>query len=140
MYRIGVVGNYISKDRSPRWEHKEQYKIIIDDPWKIIIHPSLRIELSLSGKKDRRKDTVSKAKNYSKPAFDATIEEIHRRYIIVSFYKDGEQQYGYISMNRLGIQNIAEGCLNNYVNIGDVLRTEITGYNEEFYNWYMRVI
>lgn len=149
MYRIGVVGNFLSNDRTPRWEHKEQYKIIVDDPWKIIIHPSLRIELSVSGRMDRhiaksmQRQKAEGAKNVvhkKKHIYSATIEEIRHRYILVSFEKDGEQQAGYISMNRLGIEDVEEGYLDTCFSVGETIHAEITGYNEDFGNWYMRVI
>lgn len=53
MYRIGVIGNISSQDKSPRWEYKGQDRLFIDEPWKIIIHPSLRIELSVSARLDK---------------------------------------------------------------------------------------
>lgn len=148
MYRIGVVGNFLSNDRTPRWEHKEQYKLFVDDPWKIIIHPSLRIELSVSGRTDRRIAKITQKKQtdvlYKLPSKDngtyrAIIEEIRYRYLLVSFEKDGEQQSGYISMNKLGICGVEEGCLDIYFCVGDIIDVEITGYSEEFGNWFMRI-
>ncbi len=53
LYRIGIIGNYLNKRTSTRWVYKEQYSLLIDEPWQMIIHPSLHIELSISGKKDR---------------------------------------------------------------------------------------
>lgn len=54
MYRVGVVGNIFSSSKTMRWAHKEQYTLFIDDPWKIIIHPALRSELSVSSSIDSR--------------------------------------------------------------------------------------
>lgn len=148
MYPIGVIGNFLSNDFTPRWEHKEQYKIFTDDPWEIIIHPSLRIELSVSGRMDRRiAKIIQKQQTEAGPKvsfkkrhiFAATIEEIRRRYMLVSFVKDGELQAGYISMNRLGIEGVKEGDLDTYFIVGETVNAVVTGYNEEVGNWYMRV-
>lgn len=53
MYRIGVIGNFLYRNQSPRWEYKEQYCLNIDAPWMIIIHHALRIELGVNGRIDR---------------------------------------------------------------------------------------
>ena len=148
MYRIGVVGNYLSKDQAPKWEYKEQYKLMIDAPWKIIIHPSLRIELSVNSKMDRhiakimqkqQTDAVPKSLP-KKRVYSATVEEIRQRYILVSFEMDGEEQSGYISMRKLGIKDLKEGELDTCFSVGETIHAEVTGYNEDFGNWYMRVL
>ncbi|WP_328587802.1 P-loop ATPase, Sll1717 family [Konateibacter massiliensis] len=53
LYRIGFIGNYLNKDTATQWEYKEKYSLLIDSPWKMIIHPSLNVELSISGRKDK---------------------------------------------------------------------------------------
>ena len=53
LYRIGVIGNYLNRRTSTQWEYKAQYSLLTDDPWQIIVHPSLHIELAISGRKDR---------------------------------------------------------------------------------------
>ena len=51
----------------------------------------------------------------------------------------GEPQSGYISMNKLGISGVEEGCLDIYFGVGDIINAEITGYSEEYDNWFMRI-
>lgn len=53
LYRIGFIGNYLNKDMVTQWEYKEYYSLLIDEPWKMIVHPSLNIELSISNRKDK---------------------------------------------------------------------------------------
>lgn len=100
LYRIGVIGNTMDNEFSQRWEYKEQYNLFIDEPWKMIIHPSLRYELSISRRKDKyfgpNKKSVT-CEDYN--TYKATIKRISYRYIIVQILKNGEiQEEGYISM------------------------------------------
>lgn len=53
MYRMGAIGNVIGKDHSPRWAYKGEEKLLIEAPWKITVHPALRIELSLNAKVEK---------------------------------------------------------------------------------------
>jgi len=59
LYRIGIIGN-ISKNKDC-WNYKGQYKLITTDPWEIIIHPALRIELMVSGKTGKYTDDIGGA-------------------------------------------------------------------------------
>ncbi len=43
-------------------------------------------------------------------------------------------------MNRLGIEDVEEGYLDTCFSIGETIHAEVTDYNEDFGNWYMRVI
>lgn len=147
MYRIGVIGNISSQDKSPRWEYKGQDRLFIDEPWKIIIHPSLRIELSVSARLDKQINRINDQKAQrtrgsfiDNTIYDVTICEIHYRYVRVKFEKEGNEEAGYISMNSLGIPTVEEGTLREYYDVGDVVKAKITGYNEMYSNWYMRVV
>ena len=53
LYRIGFIGNYLDNRTGTRWEYKENYSLLIEEPWRMIVHPSLNVELSISGRKDR---------------------------------------------------------------------------------------
>lgn len=141
MYRIGVIGNILSNDLSPRWEYKEQYSLYIDEPWKIIIHSSLRIELSVSGRIDKH---INKRFHLKKSfqnidTYTATVQKIRYRYILVSFEKDGCVQTGYVSMGNLGIPNVKEGLLHTYFRAGDQLKVRIINYDHYYSNWRMCV-
>lgn len=57
LYRIGFIGNYLNKGTATQWEYKEKYSLLLDAPWKMIIHPSLNIELAISGRKDKHFNT-----------------------------------------------------------------------------------
>lgn len=147
MYRIGVIGNISSQDKSPRWEYKGQDRLFIDEPWKIIIHPSLRIELSVSARLDKQINRINdqraqrtRGSFIDNTIYDVTICEIRYRYVRVKFEKEGNEEAGYISMNSLGIPTVEEGTLREYYDVGDVVKAKITGYNEMYSNWYMRVV
>ena len=143
MYRVGVIGNYLNKDHSPRWEYKEQYKLIIDSPWKMIVHPALRIELAVNSRIDRyiddRKTEIKKTDSNHNIVF-ATVEEIRDRYILVSFNKDGCNQNGYIFMKNLGINSAEEGKLSSLVSLGQTVKAELMGYANYIACWLMRVV
>lgn len=143
MYRIGVIGNYLNKDHSPRWEYKEQYKLIIDDPWKIIIHPALRIELAINSRIDRYINKRAKQKkqwNRNQTVFTATIEEIKERCLLVSFIKDGRKQDGYIFKDNLGVGSVEAGELNSLFSVGQTINAETIGYANYISRWLMRVV
>lgn len=146
MYRIGVVGNMSSQDRASRWEYKEQYGLFIDEPWKIVVHPSLRRELSISARLDKHINRLAISRELkSSPHFDdtryvATIKDIKYRYILVTFEKNGQCEEGYIAMHALGIPDIQEGLLNSHFYVGENVYAKITGYNDRYRNWYMHII
>lgn len=148
MYRIGVIGNILSNRKSSRWEYKEQYKLYIDSPWEIVIHPSLRIELSVNGRIDKhigkkrssppsiqKKDTT-----IGSDVYKGVITAIRDRYILLQFEKDGTNQAGYIGIGNLNIPDAEIGELQNYYSIGDIVNIEIAGYNTAFSNWYVRIV
>lgn len=143
MYRIGVIGNYLNRNHSPRWEYKEQYKLIIDDPWKIIIHPALRIELAVNSRIDRYISKKIKPQKYSKSnqeIFVTTIEEIRDRYVLVSFTKDNCKQDGYIFMENLGLNTVKEGTLNSLFHVGQTINAVTIGYANYISRWLMRAV
>ena len=112
MYRAGVVGNYNSMDKTQRWQHKEQYNLIIGSPWQIVIHPSLRIELSVGGRTGRYSNNRiqwNKEKAYSSnETYDVVIMKIQPHHMLVSFEKDGVPQTGYISMKHLSSNDVVK--------------------------------
>lgn len=142
MYRIGVIGNILSNDLSSRWAHKEQYSLFIDEPWKIIIHSSLRIELSVSGRIDKHiNKKLYLTESYKDTnIYTAQIKKIRYRYIIVSFEKDGCIQSGYVGMGNLGIPGLEEGLLNTHFKVGEFLKLKILKYDYTYANWRMCVI
>ena len=137
MYRIGVIGNYLNRDHSPRWEYKEQFNLIIDAPWKMIIHPALRIELAVNSRIDRFINKNSARRIV--PTYSAIVEKIERRYVLVTFYKDNCKQDGYIFMGNLGIAGVEEGTLNSFISIGQELSVETLGYANYISRWLLRV-
>lgn len=143
MYRIGVIGNYNLMDKTQRWEHKEQYNLITGNPWQIIIHPSLRIELSVGGRKSRYDENRmrhSKKKEYNtNETYNVVITRIQPHYMIVSFKKNGAPQKGYISMKNMSPDDVVECNLSSKFNIGETLTAQICGYNEKHGDWYMRI-
>jgi len=59
MYRIGLVGNILNPKTPQRWNHKGEHGLIIDENWKIVVHPSLLRILNLSGSRDKHIDVLS---------------------------------------------------------------------------------
>ena len=147
MYRMGAIGNIIGKDDSPRWAYKGEEKLLIETPWKITVHPALRIELSLNAKVEKhvnrelekRELGLLAGRNRDTAIYTVTVEAIRYAYILVSFMKDGSIQRGYISVRNLGIVELEPGDLNKNFSIGDTLNARITGYSREFSNWFMVV-
>lgn len=143
MYRAGVVGNYNSMDKTQRWQHKEQYNLIIGSPWQIVIHPSLRIELSVGGRTGRySNDRIqwNKEKAYSSnETYDVVIMKIQPHHMLVSFEKDGVPQTGYISMKHLSSNDVVKCNLGTKFNIGETITAQISGYSDKHKNWYMRI-
>lgn len=147
MYRMGAIGNIIGKDDSPRWAYKGEEKLLIETPWKITVHPALRIELSLNAKVEKhvnrelekRELGLLASRNRDTAIYTVTVEAIRYAYILVSFMKDGSIQRGYISVRNLGIVELEPGDLNKNFSIGDTLNARIAGYSREFSNWFMVV-
>ena len=147
LYRMGAIGNIIGKDDTPRWAYKGEEKLLIEAPWKITVHPALRIELSLNTKVEKhvnrelqkRELGISANRNKDTTIYTVTVEAIRYAYILVSFIKDGSVQHGYISVCNLGIRELDPGDLNKSFSIGDTLNARITGYSREFSNWFMIV-
>ena len=143
MYRAGVVGNYNSINKTQLWAHKEQYNLIIGSPWQIVIHPSLRIELSVGGRTGRySNDRIqwNKEKAYSSnETYDVVIMKIQPHHMLVSFEKDGVPQTGYISMKHLSSNDVVKCNLGTKFNIGETITAQISGYSDKHKNWYMRI-
>lgn len=53
LYRLGIIGNYMATSKSYRWQHKGDDQIIIDDQWKLMIHPALQNALSVNKMQDK---------------------------------------------------------------------------------------
>lgn len=146
IYRVGLIGNYLNKNTSPRWTYKGQFKLYIDDNWKMIIHPALRIEMSVNGRKDKY-ITISEntnPENSSDPTKDdiyqVKVERILYRYILTSFEMDSKIQKGYISMGNLGEPNVQEGRINEVLKIGNILYAKIIRFDNFYHTWYMSVV
>jgi hypothetical protein len=141
MYRIGVIGN--TCNGNTRWEYKGQYKLYIDKPWKIIIHRSLRIALSVSVRGDRRFNRSGKNRSEEheeRKIYQVEIKDIKYRYLLVTFDKDGCICKGYISMNKCGIQGVKEGELGEYFSKGAILNANLIEYDRYNRNWKMHTV
>lgn len=143
IYRIGVIGNTLSDNSSTRWVYKEQYKLFIDSPWLIVIHPSLRIELSVNKRIDKRlanqKRLQHLQRDYQREAYPAKITKISYRYIRVEFMKDETVQEGYISLRNLGTK-VEEGNIRAVFSVGEELQVSLINYSSEYSNWNLRVL
>lgn len=141
IYRIGLIGNWLNSNVSPRWAYKGQYKLFIDDNWKMIIHPALRTELSVNGRKDKY---INIPENSSDPIKDdiyqVEVKKISYRYILTSFKKNNTFQNGYISMGNLGKPSVEEGKISKVLQIGDILSAKAIRYDPTYHNWYMSVV
>lgn len=144
MYRMGAIGNIIGKDDSPRWAYKGEEKLIIEAPWKITVHPALRLELSLNTKVEKHVNRVlQKRTNHmfdSEAIYAVTVEDVRDAYILVSFTKGYSVQKGYIAIYRLKMSGLEPGSINKYFFIGDRLSAKIVGYNKQFSNWIMEIV
>lgn len=144
MYRMGAIGNIIGKDDSPRWAYKGEEKLIIEAPWKITVHPALRLELSLNTKVEKHVNRVlQKRTNHmfdSETIYAVTVEDVRDAYILVSFTKGYSVQKGYIAIYRLKMSGLEPGSINKYFFIGDRLSAKIVGYNKQFSNWIMEIV
>ena len=136
LYRIGIIGNSFDDKTTPQWSYKGQYTLLIDEPWKMIIHPALRIELSVSTRIDRQREKRDNAQQ----VYKATVKDIRYRYILVSFKKDGLVEEGYISINNLGVDGIQEGQIGLYYSEGETITVVMKNFNPAYSNWYMQVL
>lgn len=144
IYRMGVIGNSLPDNRTHRWVYKGQYKLFYEEPWKIIIHPSLRLELSVNTRiekfiKHTNKGNESRQNNKKSKVYEATITEIRNRYVRVSFIKNDQQMSGYISLNNLRVEGLTEGGISNVFNVGDSIRVNLLRYDENYKNWTLRI-
>jgi len=133
MYRIGVIGNLNSKTKSQRWEYKAQYKLLIDSPWEIIIHPALRIELSVSGKNLNFFNSKENLNFDKDEVYVASVKKIKSHYIKVVFNKDGFKEQGYISKNNLGLTESIE----EHISLQDKIKVKILRYDYRYNNWIL---
>lgn len=140
LYRMGVIGNSLPNNRTRRWVYKGQYKLFYEEPWKIIIHPSLRLELSVNNRIEKYLKKGEELQEARKSrVYDATITEIHNRYIRVTFVKGKAEMNGYISLYNLRVDGLTEGCISEYFNVGDTIKVYLLEYNEKYKNWTLRV-
>lgn len=160
LYRIGIIGNHLHGGRSDQWAYKEQYTLIPDDPWKMIVHPALYAELSIGRRTDRfvdvptSKPTINSKKTvnsgppinikptiYPEPTiYDVEVQKIMPKYITVVFLKNEQPATGEITLHYLGINNIVEGQIEHYLSIGDHLQAKIYRYNPGYDKWSMIVV
>ena len=144
MYRIGAIGNVIANNKAPRWAYKGSEQLFIESPWKITVHPALRIELSLNTKVEKyigRKEISKSCYKVTEDTtvYTVTIKKISRAYILVSFQREGSLQNGYISIHNLGISEGKIGQIEKYFTVGDTVYARITGYNRKYSNWLMKI-
>lgn len=98
LYRIGVVGNVRKTDQSTRWGYKGADTFFVEEPWAIIIHPALCIELSVSKRLDRQinGDQKNRRTSTANQKFEATVYEVDNKFVRVEFIRDGTKQRGVI--------------------------------------------
>ena len=147
MYRIGVIGNLSPNYRSSRWEYKEQYGLYIDSPWRITVHPSLRIELSLSGRAntvkvfpDTDKHVRLPEENVEHGIYAATVKYIGYSCLFVDFKKNGKAERGIIDINQLHGRTVEAGKLDNAFFVGESLSVEILDFDKRILHWYLRMV
>ena len=147
MYRIGVIGNLSPNHRSPRWEYKEQYGLYIDSPWRIIVHPSLRIELSLSGRANTVKLFTNTEKNGRLPAENreyerctATVDYIGYSCLFVEFKKNGKTERGVIEISQFHGRTAEAGKLDNAFLLGESFSVEILEFDKNTLHWNLRMV
>ena len=135
LYRMGILGNTKDRYTTPHWYHKGQYALSLEEPWKLIVHPALCLELSVKAGGEKKRG-LSKAQT---KVYTATVKHIRNKYMLVSFEKDGSITEGYISLNQIGVYGIQQGEIDLYYSKGDSLQIVVKDYNPEYNNWFARV-
>lgn len=140
MYRIGIIGNLNSKTKSQRWEYKQQYKLLIDNPWEMIVHPALRIELSVSGKNLNSYIKTETVSFNNQEVYIATVKKIKEKYIKVTFNKNGYIEKGYISIRNLSVEGVEPDRIDCFFNLNDKIKVRIIKFNKYFNNWVLSIV
>lgn len=142
IYRIGLIGNCLNENT--RWEYKGQYKLFIDDNWKMIIHPALRMELSVNSRKDKYINKlgtpVSSITSHINEEYVVRIKQISFKSIRVTFKINGQLQEGNISIYNLGYKKVQEGQIGSLYKVGDTVKAKTISYNSEYSKWQLSIV
>jgi len=106
---------------------------LIDSPWEIIIHPAIRIEVSVSGKNLNFFNSKENLNFDKDEVYVASVKKIKSHYIKVVFNKDGFKEQGYISKNNLGLTESIE----EHISLQDKIKVKILRYDYRYNNWIL---
>lgn len=139
LYRIGIIGNHLEGGPSDQWAHKEQYHLLTDEPWQMIVHPALRSELSIGSRTDKviasHETLVKENEKYT-----VIVKSIRPRYILVDIENTALPTTGYISIHYLGNDDIIDGSIGDWINVGDRLNAKAIRYDSVRKNWIMHCV
>lgn len=138
LYRLGIVGNYMSSSESYRWQHKGDDGIILDDVWKIMIHPALQNALSVNKKQDRvvQRNIYCNNVNISKGELvEVKIVKIYPTLAIGTFWFEGVECVGSIHISQVSKIFVNNIC--DFLEEGKEYQAKVLYYNVEHKKWIL---
>lgn len=138
LYRVGIVGNYSKITNNFLWQHRGNDNAIFDDEWLFVVHRGLFKALGINTASNYKKYLYSTKKNLEiGEIFDAIVERVADKYILVKF-TDGLKWYkGFIFIHELENFFVTTEYLYDHYYEGLEIKAELISYNEEKKNWVM---
>jgi len=128
LYRLGIVGNYMSG--SYRWQHKGDERIICDNNWKIIIHPALQSALSINN----RQDMLIDMKEYKEgDQVNIIITDIKARFAFGYLLANNTKQKVFLPISEISNSYVSD--INDYIKCNEKYRATLLKYDDTHNNW-----
>lgn len=136
LYRLGIIGNYMYQSKTYRWQHKGDDGIILDDVWKLMIHPALQNALSVNKKQDKvvyerkynKKIAIPEGENVK-----VKVVKICPTYVIVTFMYNEIECVGSVHISQVTDKYVRN--LRDYVAENQKYEAKVIGYDEKHKKW-----
>ncbi len=134
LYRIGLLGNKGKYTNVPRWQHRGNDIVLMDEDWVFTIHPALTKELSLTLKKDKiTSSNIPQVGDF----VELKVTKIYTNGIICTFRKNKNIYNGFIPIGEISDNYIYD--IKDIVKVGDNYSAFVIDFDIERNRWFLSI-
>jgi len=134
LYRVGFLGNRAKYANDFHWLHRGNDICLTEDGWIFCIHQALTKELFLTVRNS--KITSTGVPNLG-DCVEICVKKILRRGLICSFEKRNTTYNGFVSINEISSDFIAD--INDVLEVGEKYRAFVIGFDVERNTWHLSI-
>lgn len=133
LYRLGIIGNCIPDANSYRWQHKGDDYVIIDDTWKLMIHPALQNALSVNKMQDKFMQNYTENMLEKGQIVYVKFTKIIGDYALGGFYVEDKSYVASLHISQVSEEY--DTTFQGKISLGEIYKASIIDFDSVHKKW-----